>query len=485
MSKGDRVAVSLGNNIEHAIATYALFKLGAILVPLNPTFNINQVAAALTHLDASHLVIGTETCLSRKDPRSNVPLLRQLVPNLEGKKLESELVPSLRHVVVVDNSAGRVDPKPFSSTTSYEAIAQDPGLMHSLKAPDLHPDEIINIQFTSGTTSTPKAACLSHKSILNNGKSIGERMLLTERDLVCCPPPLFHCFGNVCGYMATATHGAAIVFPAEAFDAVETLHSLRDYRCTALYGVPTMFIAQLEALQEGMVSLDGFENLRTGTIAGSTVAPELMRILHQRLNLTELTICYGMTETSPISAMTTMADPMDRRIDSVGRLLPNVEAKIVAPDDPTRILPIGERGEVAVSGYHVMKGYWEAPSRTAEVLIPDTDGKVWMHSGDEGMMDAEGFLKITGRLKDLIIRGGENIHPLEIENCLLAHPAIADVAVVGLPDDRYGECVAAFAVAHCGASITSDEVRDWVRARLSHHLGEFPNRVSRMSKRPS
>ncbi|KAL8871479.1 MAG: hypothetical protein Q9198_007411 [Flavoplaca austrocitrina] len=310
--------------------------------------------------------------------------------------------------------------------------------MSSTSKPDtpLSPNDIINIQFTSGTTSLPKAACLTHRSILNNGKSIGDRMLLNPSDIICCPPPLFHCFGCILGYMATATHGSAIVFPSEAFDPIATLRSVQEEKCTALYGVPTMFLAELELLSNGTVPYEGFEHLRTGIAAGSSIPAELMRRLHQVVNLTELTICYWMTETSPVSAMTTTDDPVEMRVDSVGRLLPHVEAKVVDPVNRNRILPIGERGELAVSGYLVMKEYWGDPERTAEVMLRDEKGKVWMHTGDEALISPQGYLKITGRIKDLIIRGGENIHPLEIENCLLAHPIVKDASVVGLPDER-------------------------------------------------
>ncbi len=271
--------------------------------------------------------------------------------------------------------------------------------------------------------------------------------------------------------MATATHGSAIVFPTEAFDPYATLKSVQEEKCTALYGVPTMFIAELELLQNGTVPYTGFEHLRTGIAAGSSIPAELMRKLHKILNLTELTICYGMTETSPVSAMTTTDDPIEKRIDSVGRLLPHVEAKVVDPTDRTKILPVGERGELAVHGYLVMKEYWGAPDRTAEVMIPDNTGKVWMHTGDEAEMDDEGYVKITGRIKDIIIKGGENIHPLEVENCLFGHPSVQEVSVVGLPDERYGEVVAAFVIPHQRAKVTAEEVRTWVRGKLSHHLG--------------
>ncbi|KAF1816501.1 acyl-CoA synthetase/AMP-acid ligase-like protein II [Eremomyces bilateralis CBS 781.70] len=472
VKKGDRIAVSLGNNVEFATATYAAFKLGAILVPLNPGFNSPQVISALNHLEASHLIIGAETNLPRKEPRSNVPLLRELIPNLEGTRLQSEIVPSLKGLVLVNNSDGRIDTSVFKAGISYPQVVEEGMLGRALPDQGLHPDDIVNIQFTSGTTSMPKAACLSHRSILNNGNSIGDRMLLTEKDVVCCPPPLFHCFGCILGYMATATHGSAIVFPAETFHPLATLQCLSAYDCTALYGVPTMFVAEFELLaaNPSLLPPGGFSSLRTGIAAGSSIPAEMMRKLHRVLNLTELTICYGMTETSPVSCMTTTDDPIAKRIDTVGRLLPHVEAKIVDPRDWTRALDVGERGELAVCGYNVMTGYWGDAARTAEVLVVDEEGRRWMHTGDEGEMDAEGYVRITGRIKDLIIKGGENIHPLEVENCLFAHAAVAEVAVVGLPDERYGEVVAAFVVRHEGAAVSADEVREWVKERLSHHL---------------
>ncbi|PGH05939.1 hypothetical protein AJ80_08251 [Polytolypa hystricis UAMH7299] len=477
VTKGDRVAVSLGNSIEFGITTYALFKLGAILVPLNPSFNINQVVSALAHLEASHLIISTEVNLPRREPRSNTPLLEQLVPDLQKPNVESPLVPSLKQIIIVHNDGGRVDTSSLNCTTSFPSVMSELAPdMCQLPPQGLSPHDIVNIQFTSGTTAMPKAACLSHRSILNNGAQIGDRMLLTSADVVCCPPPLFHCFGSILGYMATATHGSTIVFPAESFNAIATLKAVQEEKCTALYGVPTMFIEELNLLDSGKVPYEGFQYLRTGIAAGSSIPAEIMKKLHKTLNLTQLTICYGMTETSPVSAMTTTDDPMDKRINSVGRLMPHVEAKIVCPTDHNKILPIGEKGELAVSGYLVMKGYWDAPDRTAEVMIPDDQGKVWMHTGDEASMSGDGYITITGRIKDLIIRGGENIHPLEIENCLFAHPGVLNVSVVGVPDERYGEAVAAFVVPQEDeqARITEQEIKEWVRTKLSHHLGKNP-----------
>ncbi|GAB7357328.1 hypothetical protein MBLNU459_g8285t2 [Dothideomycetes sp. NU459] len=446
VKKGDRIAVSLGNNLEHAIATYGVFKLGAILVPLNPAFTPQQVTAALTHLQASHLLIGTETNLPFKTPRSNIPLLNALVPDLSKQRLESEIVPSLRQIILVDNSHGRISTTELKGLSKYTEVLEDGGQGRPLPDQGLRNDEVVNIQFTSGKYKRTD-------EYVNSS-----------------------CFGCILGYMATATHGSAIVFPAEAFDPAATLRAVQENGCTALYGVPTMFIAELDLLASGKIPSTGLQHLRTGIAAGSSVPAELMRKLHKTLGLTELTICYGMTETSPVSAMTTTDDPLHKRIDTVGRLLPHVEAKIVDPADRARVLAVGDRGELVVSGYLLMREYYADPARTAEVLVEDPahPGKWWMHTGDEAAMDEDGYVRITGRIKDLIIRGGENIHPLEVENCLFAHPGVREVSVVGLPDERYGEVVAAFVVKNgeegCESTLTAQGVRDWVRGRLSGHL---------------
>ncbi|KAJ1336101.1 mevalonyl-CoA ligase [Microdochium nivale] len=511
VKKGDRVAVSLGNVCENVALSYATFKLGAILVPLNPSFNAQQMTAALAHLRAEILVIGAVTDLAYKPcrGRSNLDLLTALVPNLRGPNLESPSVPSLKNIVVLDNSPSHPQSnfplEELRCLTPYSMLLDGPSSQSPSKqrsvVPDspLEADDIINIQFTSGTTSSPKAAMLSHTSILNNGRLIADRMGLVPDDKIVCPPPLFHCFGCVLGLQATATTGAAILFGSPAFDPAATLRMISEHRATGLYGVATMFVAELELLANPAfattVAPGSFEGLRKGIAAGSSVPEALMRRLFDKLSLHDLVICYGMTETSPVSCMTGPRDPLDKRTGSVGRAMPHTQVKIVSPHDRSEIVPLGERGELAVSGYLVMEGYFDDPERTKIDRIPDdsdgdSKGKVWMYSGDEAAMDEDGFVSITGRIKDLIIRGGENIHPLEIENCLFQHPLVQEVSVVGVPDERHGEAVAAFIVpcrgvrtadddAGGGGAVDKDDggglltkkfVRDWVASNLSGHL---------------
>lgn len=515
VKKGDRVAVSLGNCAEFAILTYAIFKLGAILVPLNPSFNAKQVAAALNHLQVELLIIGAVTDLAYKPcrGRTNLPLLQELIPDLASGKIEAPEIPSLKTVVVADNTHSH--PQVSFPLSSFPSLTPFSNLLstfqpeaHRLSRRPITPDsplsasETINIQFTSGTTSHPKAAMLSHTNILNNGSLIASRMGIDPSDRIVCPPPLFHCFGSVLGYMATATTGAALLFPSPAFDPLAAVRMVADHRGTGLYGVSTMFVAMLEVAAAATKTtapsaLDAAaiarfpEHLRKGIAAGSSVPESLMRRLYDNFGLGDLVICYGMTETSPVSCMTTPTDPFEKRTSTVGKVMPHTQVKIVDPTDRTRVLPIGERGEFVAAGYLVMGGYWGDEEKTKEATLRETNESgeetVWMCSGDEASMDAEGYVEITGRIKDLIIRGGENIHPLEIENCLFQHPLIAEVSVVGVPDERYGESVGAFVIPHRGVTtsaaaeggdtstdsskvLTEAAVRDWVATHLSSHL---------------
>lgn len=504
VKKGDRVAVSLGNTAEFAALTYAIFKLGAILVPLNPGFNAKQVTAAINHLGVRVLIIGAVTDLAYKPcrGRSNLPLLQAIIPDPDSGSLKSEQVPTLENVVIVDNSFSHPECAfpplnilgcftPFGDLLpSFTLSRGSPSTRPITPDEPLSAGETINIQFTSGTTSHPKAAMLSHTSILNNGHLIANRMGMRPTDAIVCPPPLFHCFGSVLGYMATATSGAAILFPSSAFDPLASLRMVADHKATGLYGVATMFIAMLELVASGQLNefaspeaIKAFpSHLRKGIAAGSSVPESLMRRLYGTLGLDELVICYGMTETSPVSCMTSPTDPFNQRTRSVGRVMPHTRVKVVDPSDRSRVVGVGERGELAAAGYLVMQGYWGDEKRTREVRVPDEQGTVWMYSGDEAAMDDDGFVEITGRIKDLIIRGGENIHPLEIENCLLQHPLVADASAVGVPDDNLGESVGVFVIPHKGVTtpdedsktegktLTKAEVRHWVRTHLSGHL---------------
>lgn len=485
--KGQKVAISLGNGPEFAALTYAVFKLGAILVPLNPTFNAFQVESALKHLQAETLIIGAVTDISYKpgNGRSNEDLLRQVVGDIEGSKVDSPSVSSLKRVIVVDNRVSHpsVDFKLDNCRrvlTPYRTLLE--GTDDAIK-PDqpLDPSDIINIQFTSGTTSTPKAAQLTHTGILNNGILIAHRLGLDNNDRIVVPPPLFHCFGSILGYMATATTGAAILFPSPAFDPTAAIKMCADHSATGLYGVATMIIAIMDALDNGAIA-SAPPSLRKGIISGSSVPEALAEKVFQKIGMEDFVICYGMTETSPVNCMTIASDPFKKRTSTVGTPMPHTTIKIVNPLDRSEILPYNTKGELATAGYLVMEGYYNDPERTAEVRIKEADGRVWLYSGDEAEMDEEGFVKITGRIKDLIIRGGENIHPLEIENCLFQHPGVMEVSVAGVPDEKLGEVVAAFIIPSKGWTfegdgqtpgaqhITKDDVRSWVREKLSSHL---------------
>ncbi|PFH55791.1 hypothetical protein XA68_17615 [Ophiocordyceps unilateralis] len=506
---GDRVGIALGNGVEFAALTYAVYKLGAVLVPLNPTLGLHQIRAALSLLRVKVLVVAAVVDLPFRPGRgrANDELLLRLRERKNGR------TDGLERVFVVDNrqqhglavlggESGLLDAggggggggdgfiSPYTDLLSPPSSSSSTTTTTSLpSATELSPTSVINIQFTSGTTSAPKAAQLSHLSILNNGNLIADRMGLTATDRIVVPPPLFHCFGSVLGYMATATTGAAILFPSPAFDADASLRMAVEHRATGLHGVPTMFIAMLEALDS--LKMTPPPGLTKGIASGSSVPESLVRRIHQRLGLQDLVICYGQTETGPVSCMTSPDDDPDKLLSSVGRPLPHTAVKIVDPTDRSVVVPVGDKGELAASGYLLMNGYYNDPLRTRDVLRqePDADGEgasVWMYSGDEAVMCRDGYVSITGRIKDLIIRGGENINPLEIENCLRQLPAVRDVSVVGVPCPRLGEAVAAF-VRTADDRLTADDVRDCVRARLSSHLvpkhvffwpDEFPKTAS-------
>ncbi|KAH7324097.1 hypothetical protein BKA65DRAFT_555759 [Rhexocercosporidium sp. MPI-PUGE-AT-0058] len=504
---GDRVAISLGNCLPYAVISYACFKIGAVVVPLNPAYTAEQVGAALCHIKAACFVLSTEITLPYKEPKSTASLLEDVVGGSRNAVFDLK-------VLLVDNSAGRADRSRFSITAEYEQLISNNATRRLPPQRDLKNSDLATIQFTSGTTSSPKAACLSHRNVLNNAFLVGHGMKLTENDIICCPPPLYHCFGLVLGLLAAMTYGACVVLPSEAFDAREVLRSIGNDKPTALYGVPTMFIAELELLSQRFLTPETLSHLRTGVIGGSPIPSALRKTLHEKLNLSDLANCYGLTESSPIICMTLSTDNLNQKLNTVGQMLPHTSLRIAARDDPSKTLRRGEKGELLISGYCVMKGYWEDEKRTSETLIVDSKNgqkTVWLRSGDEALVDEDGYIRITGRIKDIIIRGGENIYPPEIENVLLQHPLVGNASVVGLPDERYGEVISAFIVTKdsvrtegsenggvggikdtheeglgkpCSPPVTisRDEIRQWVRERLSKMM--VPKYVFWVDKMP-
>jgi fatty-acyl-CoA synthase len=453
-AKGDRVGIWAPNCVEWALVQYATAKIGVILVNINPAYRTHEVQYALAQSGCRGLVAATDFKTS------------DYVAMVEAVRGE---LPALEHVVFL-GTAGWDDLLAGASGASDDDLRA--------RAATLGFDDPINIQYTSGTTGFPKGATLSHHNILNNGFFVGEGCRYTEADRVCIPVPLYHCFGMVMGNLGCTTHGATIVYPAPAFDPVATLATVEAERCTSLYGVPTMFIAQL-----AHPDFAGFDltSLRTGIMAGSPCPVEVMKQAQSAMHLDEITICYGMTETSPVSTQTAVDDPIDKRVGSVGRVHPHVEVQVVDPATGLTV-PRGVSGELCTRGYSVMLGYWGDPERTAEAV----DAAGWMHTGDLATMDDDGYVNIVGRIKDMIIRGGENVYPREIEEFLYTHPDIVDVQVIGVPDVRYGEEVMAWVKVREGAALTTDDVRAFCQGRIAHYkvpryvhvADEFPMTVT-------
>jgi fatty-acyl-CoA synthase len=387
-------------------------------------------------------------------------MLTELAPELATAapgKLQAARLPALREVILLDEQD-----EPGTRRWAQLAALGDEAARALLRVREaaLNFDDAVNIQFTSGTTGAPKGATLTHHNIVNNGWFIGEAMRLTEQDRLCIPVPFYHCFGMVLGNLACVTHGACMVIPGEGFDALTTLQCVAEERCTGLHGVPTMFIAELEHPRFGEFDLS---SLRTGIMAGSPCPIEVMRRVVGEMHMADVTIAYGMTETSPVSFQTVPDDPLERRVDSVGRIHPQLEVKLV--DEAGQVVPRGSTGELCTRGYSVMLGYWDDPARTAEVI----DEARWMHTGDLAVIDADGYCSIVGRLKDMIIRGGENVYPREIEEFLYGHPKIRDVQVFGVPDPKFGEQVCAWIVLRDGVSASVAEIQDYCR----HHLAYY------------
>ncbi len=453
LEPGDRVGIWSMNCAEWLVTQIATAKAGLILVNINPAYRTTELEYALNKVGCRALI--TATAFKTSD---YIALLTELAPELPGSapgNLHAARLPALRAVIQIGGSSpGTIA---FADVAGRGGPAQHVCL--AALAGTLQFDDAINIQFTSGTTGSPKGAALTHHNILNNGYFIGEGMRLTEHDRLCIPVPLYHCFGMVLGNLACITHGAAMVYPGEGFDPLAVLQTVAEERCTGLHGVPTMFIAELDHPRFAEFDLS---SLRTGIMAGSPCPIEVMRRAVDRMHLHEITICYGMTETSPVSFQTTSDDPLDRRVSTVGRVHRHLEVKII--DAEGRIVPRGTPGELCTRGYSVMLGYWEDAPRTAQAI----DAARWMHTGDLAVVDAEGYCNIVGRIKDVVIRGGENVYPREVEEFLYTHPAIADVQVFGVPDPKYGEELCAWVKLRDDAVLTAEGVRSFCRGRIAH-----------------
>ena len=456
LQKGDRIGIWAPNHAEWVVAQFATPKIGAILVNINPAYRTHELDYALNQSGCTALIIAPPYKTS-----DYAGLLREVCPELPDcapGHLRAARVPELQTVIAFGDQA-----VPGAYHWDEVLARADEVAAETLAARQTEQnfDDPINIQYTSGTTGFPKGATLSHHSILNNGFFIGEWMRFTAQDRLCIPVPFYHCFGMVLGNLACVTHGAAMVIPAPAFDPRATLTAVQQERCTALHGVPTMFIAEL-----GLSDFADFDlaTLRTGIMAGSPCPIEVMKQVNAKMHMEEVTICYGMTETSPVSFQSTTDDPLDKRVTTVGRVHPHVECKIIDPATG-QVVPRGEPGELLSRGYIVMLGYWNNPEATAAAI----DAGRWMHTGDLATMDAEGYVNIVGRAKDMIIRGGENIYPREIEEFLYGHPAVQDVQVIGVPDEKYGEAVMAWVIRKPGQAVTGDELRAYCQGRIAHY----------------
>ncbi len=437
IEKGDRVGIWAPNCAEWVLLQYATAKIGAILVNINPAYRSHELGFVLRQ-SGIRLLVSAES-FKTSDYRGMIDEVRGDLPDLE-------------RVIYLGTPA-------WDELVAAGAAAESAALAE--RAATLAFDDPINIQYTSGTTGFPKGATLSHHNILNNGFFIGEGCRYTERDRVCIPVPFYHCFGMVLGNLACTTHGACIVIPAPGFDPALTLAAVQSEKCTSLYGVPTMFIAELALPDFGSYDLS---SLRTGIMAGSPCPVEVMKRVLSEMHMPEVEICYGMTETSPVSTQTGTDDDMERRVSTVGRVHPHVEIKIIDPETG-QVLPRGDHGELCTRGYSVMLGYWNEPEKTAEAI----DTGRWMHTGDLAVMDDAGYLNIVGRIKDMVIRGGENVYPREIEEFLYTHPDIEDVQVIGVPDVKYGEELCAWVRLRPGSTITAEQVREFCTGRIAHY----------------
>ncbi len=455
LSRGDRVGIWAHNCVEWVLMQLATAKAGIILVNINPAYRTAEVEYALNKVGCRALV--TMTAFKSSD---YLAMLRELAPELAGcapGELRAARLPELRLVVQLGEAA---EPGMLRfADWIAQGDAEDPAVAAAAATLDCH--DPINIQFTSGTTGFPKGATLTHSNILNNGYFIGEAMKLTADDRLCIPVPLYHCFGMVLGNLACLTHGATIVYPNDAFDPLLTLEAVQAERCTGLHGVPTMFIAMLDHPRFKEFDLS---TLRTGIMAGSPCPIEVMKRVVRDMHLSEITIAYGMTETAPVSCQSSTDTPLDRRVSTVGLVQPHLEVKIVDPETGATVAP-GVPGELCTRGYSVMHGYWGDEEKTHEAI----DAERWMHTGDLATMDAEGYVNIVGRIKDMVIRGGENVYPREIEEFLYRHPMVQDVQVVGVPDRKYGEELCAWIIPKAGTEPTADDIRAFCQGQIAHY----------------
>ena len=454
LEPGDRVGIWSPNNAEWVITQFATAKAGLILVNINPAYRVYELEYALNAVGCKALI--TATAFKSSDYTAMLAELAPEIASSDRGELRAKRLPHLRSLIQIGGQE--------TGFLAFDEVAAEAGAGHRAQLDDLAGrlqfDDAINIQFTSGTTGHPKGATLTHHNILNNAYFIGKAMRLRDADRVCIPVPLYHCFGMVLGNLACMTHGATIVYPAEAFEPLAVLETVEAERCTALYGVPTMFIAELEHPEFQRFDLS---SLRTGIMAGSPCPIEVMKRVVAEMHMSEVTIAYGMTETSPVSFQTAVNDPEDRRVGTVGRVHPHVEVKII--DGDGRIAPVGSPGELCVRGYSVMLGYWDDPARTAEAI----DQAGWMRTGDLATIDEAGFGNIVGRVKDMVIRGGENIYPREIEEFLYGHPKIGDVQVVGVPDPKYGEELCAWIKPRAGEDVSEEEIRAFCNGQIAHY----------------
>ncbi len=454
LRRGDRIGIWSLNRAEWALTQFAAARAGLVLVTINPAYRLSELEFVLNKVGCAALV--TATGFKNSD---YIGMVKTLAPELATSvpgKLSAARLPHLRIVIQIGGLpvAGAI---PFDEVAA-RGVEAELSILREL-AHDLQFDDPINIQFTSGTTGSPKGVTLTHHNILNNGYFVGRAMRLTEVDRICIPVPLYHCFGMVMGNLAAVTHGCAMVYPGEGFDPLATLETVQAEKCTALYGVPTMFIAELDHPDFARFDLG---TLRTGIMAGAPCPIEVMRKVIDRMNMREVTIAYGMTETSPVSFQSAVNDPLERRVSTVGRIQPHLEVKIV--DAEGRIVPRGQSGELCTRGYSVMLGYWGDKEKSADVV----DAAGWMHTGDLATLDAEGYCNIVGRIKDMVIRGGENLYPREIEEFLFSHPKIQDVQVFGVADQKYGEELCAWIRLREGETMSEDDVRDFCRGQIAH-----------------